>query len=67
MYSPLASCKNKHHISLYVWEQSTGKKVQQRGDLKRHDCFPTPTTFRLDVHKHNRNLDKTDLVSVHPT
>lgn len=45
------------------WE----KKVQQRGDLKRHDCFPTPTTFRLDIRKHNRNLDKTDLVSVHPT
>lgn len=45
MYSPLASCENKHHISLYVWEQSTGKK-KFYNEVISSDM----TVFRLPLH-----------------
>lgn len=59
--------RTNRSYSYFSMGAESGKKVKQWGDLRRHDCFSTPTTFRLDIHKHVRNLDKTGLVSVHPT
>lgn len=51
IYSPLASCENKY-IPLYLEEQSLENHLS--GEMISCDMtvFPTPTAFRLDIHKH---------------